>query len=171
MKIVINSLSRSAIQLNVLPKYSAYFHEISFLDIQLKEIQHMSPDVGNPQQLFEKVPEVGDVTVCVIPPSPAVITHQPIVQHLTDKPDSSIALTDLWSKTADVPVDSEPIIGPLINTSVSTDDGKQISSQLLHLPNKSVSTKNPETAKSDSPSDKWIPGPQPLGDPLMLKSP
>ena len=63
MKIVINSLSRSAIQLNVLPKYSAYFHEISFLDIQLKEIQHMSPDVGD-------VPEV---------PNPAVEPHQPLV--------------------------------------------------------------------------------------------
>ena len=82
MKIVINSLSRSAIQLDVLPKYSAYFHEISFLDIQLKEIQHMSP-------------EVGDVTVCVIPPNPAVEPHQPLVP--TDKSDSSIAesLTDL----------------------------------------------------------------------------
>ena len=88
MKIVINSLSRSAIQLNVLPKYSAYFHEISFLDIQLKEIQHMSPNVGD-------VPEVGDVTVCVIPPNPAVEPHQPLVP--TDKPDSSIpeSLTDL----------------------------------------------------------------------------
>ena len=56
-----------------------------------------------------------------------------------------------------------------VQTLVSTDDQRQISSQLPHLPNKSASTKNPETVKSDSPSDKWIPGPQPLGDPLMEK--